>query len=275
MTKLDQMVNNNFHGKPEKKCKLLLDEFREMVQSSRKLTGYNLSDKLLFQFLRSRDFNQQEALTILTNYLTIINERPDLFSWRDQLKEVANAGIYVHYPINNTNGSKIVIIKPGQWDPSKITFEQWFPQTLFFCEISLMDESVRENGIIGIIDMRNLYWAQIYHIGVSGSRLASHITDYCFPWTIQSAHLVYENRLTSMAFNLFKPFLSSKLRQRINFHGSNLETLYKFVPKSHLPPSLGGTNQEYSGEFYNNILEQNKQTVLDHWQSLRQRKVSS
>ncbi|XP_053206921.1 alpha-tocopherol transfer protein-like [Panonychus citri] len=275
MTKLDLMVVENFTSKSQIQSKSVLDEFRDRVQSNRKTSGYNLSDQLLLQFLSSREYNQTEALTILSNYLTVVNERPDLFSWREELKRVANDGIYVHYPINNVNGSKVVIIKPGSWNPNVISFEQWFPQTLFFCEISLMDRSVQQNGIIGIIDMRNLSWSQIYHIGVSGSRLASHITDYCFPWTIQSAHLIYENRLTNMAFNLFKPFLSAKLRQRINFHGSNLETLYKFVPKSNLPPSLGGTNQEFSGEFYNNILDQHKQSVLDHWQSLRKRKVSN
>lgn len=45
--------------------------------------------------------------------------------------------------------------------------------------------------------------------------------------------------LVDTIVNFVRPFLKEKIRQRIHFH-SNLESLYKFVPKTMLPTEYGG-----------------------------------
>lgn len=44
-----------------------------------------------------------------------------------------------------------------------------------------------------------------------------------------------------MVFALFKPFLNSKLSSRIIFHGTDRESLYKYISKECLTSQYGGT----------------------------------
>lgn len=47
-----------------------------------------------------------------------------------------------------------------------------------------------------------------------------------------------------MLFALFKPFLSTKLRSRIHFHGSDKQSLLKYIDASQLAQRFGGNLPE-------------------------------
>lgn len=44
-----------------------------------------------------------------------------------------------------------------------------------------------------------------------------------------------------MVFALFKPFLNEKLKNRIIFHGTDQESLHKYISPKCLFPQYGGT----------------------------------
>lgn len=60
-----------------------------------------------------------------------------------------------------------------------------------------------------------------------------------YPVKLKEVHIVNVSPLVDTIINFVKPFLKEKIRQRIHFH-SNVESLYKVVPKSMLPKEYGG-----------------------------------
>nr|XP_042911964.1 alpha-tocopherol transfer protein-like [Parasteatoda tepidariorum] len=62
----------------------------------------------------------------------------------------------------------------------------------------------------------------------------------CFPYRIPGFHVVHEPSYFSMTYNIIKPMLSKKLKERFHFHGNNLSSLHKFFSPEILPKELGG-----------------------------------
>lgn len=48
-----------------------------------------------------------------------------------------------------------------------------------------------------------------------------------------------------MIFQIFKPFLNEKMRERLFIHGSDFSSLHEHVDKAHLPKKYGGEMPEY------------------------------
>ncbi|XP_015781139.1 alpha-tocopherol transfer protein-like [Tetranychus urticae] len=250
----------------------LLNEFRSLLSTHPKTKEYDFNDKICLKFLRSRDYDLCESLKVLSGFVDVAEERPDIFSWSDNIKKVISSGMYYHYPVKTPNGCKLLINHPGCWDTRSFKITDIISATLFFDEMSLLDEDVQRNGFIGVIDMRGLGWSHIYNVGLTNAKLASDLTDKYIPFKLINLHVVYENRLTDMAYSLFKPFLDERLKKRIIFHGHDLTSLYKYVPQSCLPPSFGGTNVDFSADYYNEQLESHKEQILKIWESLKKKK---
>lgn len=56
---------------------------------------------------------------------------------------------------------------------------------------------------------------------------------------LKEVHVINISPIVDTIVNFVKPFLKEKIRERIHIH-SNLEDLYKFVPKEMLPEEYGG-----------------------------------
>ncbi|XP_065280468.1 alpha-tocopherol transfer protein-like isoform X2 [Dermacentor albipictus] len=69
------------------------------------------------------------------------------------------------------------------------------------------------------------------------------LTDYVqesMPLRLRAVHVVRESRGFDFCFALVRPFLKSKIIQRIHFHGHKMEGLHEHVPASILPEAYGG-----------------------------------
>lgn len=64
-----------------------------------------------------------------------------------------------------------------------------------------------------------------------------------------------------MAFQIFKPFLNERMRERIFIHGSDMESLQKHVDKSHLPIKYGGEMPEFAYTSWLENLSKNEKVV--------------
>lgn len=61
------------------------------------------------------------------------------------------------------------------------------------------------------------------------------------PLRIKNIHIVNQPYIFKIVFNLFKPFLREKLRNRIIFHGSDRKSLQEHMSPKCLPECYGGT----------------------------------
>lgn len=48
-----------------------------------------------------------------------------------------------------------------------------------------------------------------------------------------------------MIFQIFKPFLNDRMKEKLFVHGTDFKSLHKYVSPSHLPKRYGGDMQEY------------------------------
>lgn len=77
-----------------------------------------------------------------------------------------------------------------------------------------------------------------------------------YPVKLKEIHIINVSPLVDTIVNFVKPFLKEKIRQRIHFH-HDLDSLYKFVPKSVLPKEYGGdigSIKDINGMFLLNLL---------------------
>lgn len=123
------------------------------------------------------------------------------------------------------------------------------------------------NSNIYICDLQNYSaetFAQICTPTEWGEFLNSSMKSISF--RMKSIHLINASPMAQMALQLVTQFMGQKYKERFVFHVT-MDTLYKYVPKSHLPSDLGGdlgTRQELH-DSYNKLLKQST-TELVKWQ---------
>lgn len=60
-----------------------------------------------------------------------------------------------------------------------------------------------------------------------------------YPVKVKEVHVINVSSIVDTIMNFVKPFIKEKIRNRITFH-SDMESLYKCVPKDLLPNEYGG-----------------------------------
>lgn len=65
------------------------------------------------------------------------------------------------------------------------------------------------------------------------------------PIRTTAIHIVNNNWAFDMAWQIFKPFLSERMRKQIYIHGSNRDTLHQHINKANLPIKYGGEMPEF------------------------------
>lgn len=58
---------------------------------------------------------------------------------------------------------------------------------------------------------------------------------------IKGIQIINQPKIFNIVFALFKPFLREKLRSRIIFHGTDRDSLHKYISADSLPPCYAGT----------------------------------
>lgn len=114
----------------------------------------------------------------------------------------------------------------------------------------LLDLAAREHvhsslfGIVAIHDMTGVQFAHALQITPSIiKRLVS--TWQAYPNRIRSLDYVNAPTHVNLVLNIFRRFMSKKLRQRMHVHRGDGRAIVKKVSPSVLPSELGGTEGDY------------------------------
>ena len=94
--------------------------------------------------------------------------------------------------------------------------------------------------MVVIMDFDGLSMKQVMGLTPSFSmRLLSFIQD-AMPLRLKEVHFVKQPFLFDIVWRMFKPFIREKLRKRMYFHGSKMNSLHTHMSPSHLPKNYGG-----------------------------------
>lgn len=63
---------------------------------------------------------------------------------------------------------------------------------------------------------------------------------------LNEVHIINQSWLCDIIYNMMKPLLHEKMREKIYFHGDDLEGFHKYVNPKCLPDIYGGVHKYYN-----------------------------
>lgn len=80
-----------------------------------------------------------------------------------------------------------------------------------------------------------------------------------FPIRLEALHFVFSSWLFDTAWAMIKPLLPGFIKQRIYFHGDDLEGLHSYIEPKYLPKRYGGIHHDYAMNIWvDDIILKNK-----------------
>ncbi|KAK3579210.1 hypothetical protein CHS0354_022755 [Potamilus streckersoni] len=206
-------------------------------------------DKYLLSFLRARKFSQLGARELLENYWTVRTKISEWYSDVDpadnKVQDIIRKGIYLPLPGRDRNGRKVVLVRLGAADPSEKSFDDVMRANLALFDYLLLDENIQVNGLVFIVDLTGFTRQHFMATGVENSKKCMLVTQKALPGRIKELHYYNTGSVFETIFNLIRPLMSEKLRNRVHVHGQNLTTVYdnidmSLLPEEYLPDDYDG-----------------------------------
>ncbi|WAR12318.1 TTPAL-like protein [Mya arenaria] len=226
--------------------------------------------RYLLGFLRARKFSQLGARELLENYWTVRTKYADWYKDLDpadnHVQDIIKQGVYIPLPGRDKQGRKLVIVRLGSMDPKgkRNTFDDVMRANLALFDYILLDENIQVNGLVFIIDLTGFSRHHFVSTGVENTRKCMIVTQKALPGRIKELHYYNTGPVFESIFNMIRPMMSEKLRNRVHVHGQNLSTVYgridqTLLPEEYLPDDYEGTCAGSIQDICNNLAEEMRQ----------------
>ncbi|XP_014092460.1 alpha-tocopherol transfer protein-like [Bactrocera oleae] len=203
----------------------------------------DMDDGRLATFLRGCKFSLEKVKKKLDMYYTMRNAVPEFFANRDiNRPELAMVLDYLHCPTLpglTPNGRRITFVRGIDVDFQAQHINDAAKVALMIGDIRLLEEKV---GIAGDIFIVDATLASAHHFAKFTPTVIKKFliaVQEGYPVKVKEVHVFNISPLVDTIFNFVRPFVKEKIRNRITFH-SNIESLYKAVPRDLLPDEYGG-----------------------------------
>lgn len=179
-------------------------------------------DQSLINFLRGSKFSLERTKEKLDLYYTVRTAMPEMFTERDPMSprnlELIKLGVLVPMPNTITpDGPRVMLIRPGRYDPSKFTINEVFRINSYFMDICLQeDDNMIVAGQIGIIDLSDCTMSHFLQMSPSMVKRITVLSQDASPLRLKGFNYVHTPSGFEMVFNLFKKFLNEKNRSRVS-----------------------------------------------------------
>nr|XP_022920040.1 retinol-binding protein pinta-like isoform X2 [Onthophagus taurus] len=204
-------------------------------------------DLFLLAFLRGCKFNLDKTKHKLNNYNKMRTEIPEWFSNRNpnqpNLLELIKLGVFI--PLRKLHENQhVVIIRTAAHNPKLHKQDDVFKTGMMILDLlGHQNEMLQIYGIIAIFDMKGISLSHAKQLPPSMIKKAvfSWQNYHCRPKQLE---FINAPTYINVVLNVFKRFMSEKLKGRIRVHFYGYETLHKVVSKDVLPMEYGGNNGE-------------------------------
>ncbi|XP_022908326.1 alpha-tocopherol transfer protein-like isoform X2 [Onthophagus taurus] len=233
-------------GETEEVKKKSLDELRQMIIEKNEFTPHRTDDAFLLRFLRARYFNLKSAYRLLSNYYDFKRRNPEVFEGvrLQDLEKADKADIITVPPYREQTGRRILLYRMGNWDPSKVTVTELLQATMVVLELAILEQRAQILGGIAMFDLEGLTIQHVLHLSPSLASKIVQIMVTHFPMKIKAIHIVNQPWIFDVAFNIMKPFLNDRMKERIYVHGNDMESLHKHIEPKFLPRRYGGVHDD-------------------------------
>ncbi|XP_058460640.1 alpha-tocopherol transfer protein-like [Malaya genurostris] len=203
-------------------------------------------DQFLVTFLRGGKHSLERAKEKLDLYYSVRTALPELMKNRDpsnkKMATLMRLGSAVPLPTTETpDGPRILLIKPGAYNPDDYTIQEVFKFNCMMGDILLKeDDNLGIAGQVGILDLANTKMAHFLQFSPTFVKKITMLSQEASPLRLKGFHYINTPPGFETVYNMFKGFMNEKNRSRLHVHGSNMESLYKHIPRRLLPEEYGG-----------------------------------
>ncbi|KFM67270.1 Alpha-tocopherol transfer protein-like protein, partial [Stegodyphus mimosarum] len=243
-------------GETEEKREECLQEFKRMIEEETDLNA-DISDEFLLGFLRVRKFNVDAAFKLLKKYYLNRQIYPNVYRnfTPKHCHKILKANFLNFLPLRSPEGAAVWVPRLGIWDTDIFSAEEVTRFGLLCAEKEMRNPITQVCGLITLADMKGFSWSHFFQITIPKIKCFVDTVQDGIPVRNKAMHVINNPAIFSILFDIMKPFLSKKLRNRIYFHGDNLSSLHQFLPPEMLPEEFGGTQGSFTNEqFYQRLL---------------------
>ncbi|XP_050304423.1 retinol-binding protein pinta [Anthonomus grandis grandis] len=200
-------------------------------------------DRYLLPFLRGCKFNLTKTKVKIVNYYTMRKDCPQWFTDRNPLlpllQELIKMGVFV--PLRKPhNNQMVVIIRTAAHDPKHYKWDDLFKAGNMILDVASQEyEYSQVYGVTALFDMTGMSF------GHYKSMTPALIKKIVFAWQnyhVRPKQLEFINSpiYINIALNIFKSFMTEKMRGRVKVHFGGVQKAQNVVSKDILPVEYGG-----------------------------------
>ncbi|XP_050697147.1 retinol-binding protein pinta-like isoform X1 [Eriocheir sinensis] len=206
-----------------------------------------MDDWTILRFLRGCKFSLERTKEKLDMFYTCKSLCPEWYKNRDpqdkKLRSILELGTFLPLPGYDHDGRRVVIILAGGHDPKLHSMDEVFKATHLISDIMIdEDEQLSITGVVQILDLKGVTAAHALQMSPPLVKKAMTIWQDGYPMRPKGLNYINTPEAFNTVFNIFKSFMKEKMKRRVHIHGSDMESLYKEVPRDILPVEYGGTN---------------------------------
>uniref|UniRef100_A0A8C1FML8 Retinaldehyde binding protein 1a n=2 Tax=Cyprinus carpio TaxID=7962 RepID=A0A8C1FML8_CYPCA len=241
----------------------------------------NEPDSLLLRFIRARKFDVTRAHELMKGYVRFRRDYPELFE--NLTPEAVRSTIEAGYPrilsTRDKYGRVVLLFNIDNWDLEEVTFDETLRAYCVILEKLLENEETQINGfalienfkgftmqhasgikhtelkkMVDMLQVNTLYCLQsttsliiYFSTGSHQACVVCTIQD-SFPARFKAVHVIHQPWYFTTTYNVVKPFMKSKLLERVFVHGDELDGYFRDFGIEILPPDFDGTGPNCDGK---------------------------
>ncbi|CAH0602931.1 unnamed protein product [Chrysodeixis includens] len=230
-----------------------LVELRKLLKKETSLFIPIERDDFLMKFLRPCKFYPESALKKIEAYYKFRQHYGDYCTdlLPSNIRSPFQHSIISILAPRDQHGRRIILVESGErWNPQEVPLKEVFRGIQMGLEGAMAEPQTQICGVISVFDMKGLSFKHIMQFTPSYAKMVLEWIQECVPIRVKAVHIINQPYIFNMLFAIFKPFMREKLRSRIHFHGTNMNSLMQHVDPKALRKRHGGLlpEPELSGE---------------------------